>query len=285
LANRCSDEITAVRLAPRSHFDSGEDGDSVTKAPRHSRRVSSRSSKSKADDTNNQLSPHVEFFTRFKGTFPEVITQSDLGRLNWALSFLFAGLREASRQFYQETDDGRSAAFTALGGCWQFIALFDRPLAESLHVPIVHLMDALVGLENNLVLQIVKPTPRRGRSPSSHKHATLRGHVAGTVNRLQEAGLSANDAFQKVAKHLNKLGLRPQRGSGPITTHTVRNWCNEVSSDFGRHGTAARMHDSMLVEFERQRFASLPKEMAADFALNSLISWVRTNFPPFEKST
>jgi len=251
---------------------------------RRSRRDSSCSSKSKANDTNNQLPPHVEFFARFKGTLPEVITQSDLERLNSALSFLFAGLREASRQFYQETDDGRSAAFTALGFCWKFIALFDRPLAEHLQVPIVHLMDALVGLENNSVSQIVKPTPRRGRSPSSHKHAALKGHVAATVNRLQEAGLSAKDAFQEVAKHLNKLGVRRQGGSGPVTTHTVRNWCNEVSSDFGRHGTAAWIHDDMLVDSERQRFASLPKEPAAHFALSSLTSWILINFPTLEKS-
>jgi hypothetical protein len=242
----------------------------VAKAPKETR----KSSKSK-DDPH---SPHVEFFTRSKGTLPEVITQSNLEILNSALSFLFARLREARRQSYQ-TEGGRPAAFAALGVYWMFIALFEKPLAESLQLTIVHLMDALVGLDNNLVLPIVKPIRRRGRSPSSHAYAALKGHAANTVRHLKEAGFSAKKAHQAVAQQLKKL-VRPERGSGPITEHTVRNWCNEVSSDVGRHSTAARMYD-----FQRQRFDAQPKEVASDFALSSLTEWVLLNLPALKKSS
>jgi hypothetical protein len=158
----------------------------VTKAPKETR----KSSKSKDD----QRPPHVEFFTRFKGTLPEVITtQSDLEKLNSALSFLFARLREARHRSYQ-TEGGRPAAFMFLGVYFMFIALFQKPLAESLQLPIVHLMDALVGLDNNLVSPIVKPIRRRGRSPSSHAYAALKGHAASTVGHLREAGFNTKKA-------------------------------------------------------------------------------------------
>jgi hypothetical protein len=179
----------------------------VAKAPKETR----KSSKSKDD----QHPPHVEFFTRFKGTLPEVIiTQSDLKKLNSALRFLFARLREARRRSYQ-TEGGRPAAFAALGVYWMFIALFQKPLAESLQLPILHLMDALVGLDNNLVLPIVKPIRRRGRSPSSHAYAALKGHAAGTVGHLREAGFRAEKAHQVVAQRLKKLGVHPGSGFWP----------------------------------------------------------------------
>lgn len=243
----------------------------VTKAPKETR----KSSKSK-DDPHP---PHVEFFIRFKGTLPEVVTQSNLEILNSALSFLFTRLREARRQSYQ-TEGGRPAAFEALAVCWMFIALFEKPLAESLQLPILHLMDALVGLDNNLVLPIVKPIRHRGRSPSSHAYAALKGHAAGTVRHLKEAGFGAKNAHQAVAQQLKKLGVRAERGSGHITEHTVRNWCNEVSSDVGRHSTAARMYD-----FQRQRFDAQPKETASDLALSSLTQWVLLNLPALKKSS
>jgi hypothetical protein len=250
----------------------------VTKAPGETRGHFC-SSKSKVNHTKDDPNPpHVEFFTRFKGTLPEVITQSDLEILNSALSFLFARLREARRRSYQ-TEGGRPAAFAALGVYWMFIALFQKPLAGSLQLPIIHLMDALVGLDNNLVLPIVKPIRRRGRSRSSHAYAALKGHAAGTVRHLKEAGFSVKEAHRAVAKRLNKLGVRPERGSGPITEHTVRNWCDDVSSDVGRHGTAARMHD-----FERQRFDAEPKETVSDLALSSLTKWVLLHLPALKKS-
>jgi len=230
--------------------------------------------------------PHHEFLDRAKGTLPEIISVADLDTLNSALSFLFTFLRKARRQYDEEGDNGRSGAFTALAAYWMFVVIFRVPLAESLEVPILLLQDALAGLESNRVSPILKPIKRRGRSPSSYAHATLKGHVAGTVRRLMETGLKREEAYKKIAKRLNLLGARPDRGSGRVTVATVKNWCDEVSSDVGRHGTAALMYDSMFERLEEQeRLSRTPKDQARDHFLDALAGWVQTVFPELRKPT
>jgi hypothetical protein len=90
------------------------------------------------------------FFEQSKGTLPEVIAASDLQTLNSALGLLFASLSEV-RQRYQnaEAEDRRLAICVALSFCCRFIQLFQKPLAEELDVPILHLIDALGGLNHN----------------------------------------------------------------------------------------------------------------------------------------
>jgi hypothetical protein len=236
------------------------------------------SSQSKVDDTKDPLPAGADFFERFNGTLPEVITQSNLPTLNAALFLLFARLREV-RRLYHETENDRLAICMALGAYYRFIDLFQKPLAECLHTPIVDLISALEGLENNSVSPIVQPIRHRGRSHSSSARETLRGLVAATVRRLQEANLSAKDAHQAVARQLNQLGLRPERGSGRISEHTVKNWCNEVSGDVGRHGVASLMYGQAFTESECERFAAKAKQMGMKpAALHTLAWWIGEHF-------
>jgi hypothetical protein len=162
---------------------------------------------------------------------------------------------------------------------WQFIALFNAPLAESLHAPILKLQDALVALDQNNVLPILKPIARSGRAASSPAHAALKGHVAGTVMRLRNLGLDPKEARELVAKELAKLGIRPQRGTKAVTANTVRHWCDDVDSDVGRLGTAAVMYDNMFTPEENTRFHALPPAKAHLFALDSLRRYVQVIFP------
>jgi hypothetical protein len=227
--------------------------------------------------------PHLDFLARAQGTLPETIAATDLDTLNMALGFFFARLREARRQFEEERDGGRVGAFTALAATWMFISMFRDPLQEHLQVPILRLQDALAALDNNLVEPMLKPIPRPGRAASSHAHAALKGHAAGTVTRLLQAGLERQEAHKAVAKLLAKLGIRPKRGSGGVTATTVRNWCDEVASDVGRHSTAAICYDQMFDPAEEERFRALPKDRAKRFAQASLEAWVRKVFPVSEK--
>jgi hypothetical protein len=229
---------------------------------------------------SNVSPPHLDFVGRYSGSLPETIAESDLEILNQGLGFLFALMREARRLNNEGADNGRAAAFTALGAMWQFVVLFESPLAELLHMPILSLQDALVGLDNNLVLPILKPVARAGRAPTSHAHATLKGYAAGTVKRLVGTGLRRSDAHQAVAKELKRLGVRAERGSGSVTANTVRNWCDEVSSDVGRRGTAALMHDQMIKPREVQRFSAMPKDQARSEALAELAWWVQSVLRP-----
>ena len=238
-----------------------------------------------AEIRSGDVQPGLDFLERSKGTLPETITESNLGTLNEGLGFLFAQLREARRRYDEEGDGGRAGAFMALGAMWKFIVLFDRPHAEQLHTPILSLLDALATLEENNVLPIVKPVPRRGRAPSSHGHAALKGQAAATVKRLTQAGMPLKEAHKAVARELNKLGVRPERGSGPVTPNTVRNWCDEVASDVGWHGTAALMYADIFTDEEQKRFSALSKVDAKRFALASLGGFVRAVFPDLQKST
>jgi hypothetical protein len=229
------------------------------------------------------LSPHLEFWNQFKGTLPNRIADAELSTLNSALDVLFDRLREARTQFEREGDNGRRGAFTAVSAFRMFITLFRAPCQEDLSVPILRLEDALWGLDVNRVDPIVRPVRRSGRAPSSHAYASMKGHAAATVQRLLLAGLGRPEAHQEVATQLAQLGVRPERRSGTVKATTVKNWCDEVSSDVGRHSTAALMYDEMLKPTELDRFLALPKDEARRFALQSLAARVRSLFPELQK--
>jgi hypothetical protein len=255
---------------------------SVKPRSRHARQSRRRTvavkgirSKTSSDDVR----PHLVFLNRLQGTLPETVAEGDLETLNSGLGFLFSRLREARQQYDEDEAGGRVAAFTALGAMWQFIALFNSTLAENLHVPILKLQDALVALDQNNVLPILKPVARPGRAASSHAYAALKGHAAATVMRLRKLDLDPKQAFALVAKELTKLGVRLERGKGAITVNTVRHWCDDVENDVGRRGTAAITYDMMFTDEENKRFHGLPPAEAKNFALDSLRRYVQQIFP------
>jgi hypothetical protein len=172
----------------------------------------------------------------------------------------------------------------ALTAFWQFITLFGSPLAENLHIPVVRLRDALAMLEHGKVEPILKPVRRPGRAPSSHSYAALKGAATATVDLLRQAGLDPEGAHRTVARVLRQPGVRPERGRDPVTGTTVKNWCDEISEDYGRRGTAALMHDLFLGD-EQERFSALPKDQAKRFALQLLATLVGSIFPNLQKPT
>ena len=230
--------------------------------------------------------PYLEFWHRAKGTLPETIGEADLSTLNSVLGFLFDRLRQAHARFEQEGDSDRQSVFSALGAFWSFITLFGGPFAENLHVPIMRLQDALWMLDHGQTKPMLEPVRRRrgGRAPSSQTYASLRGHAAATVQLLRQAGLARDDAHKAVATELRQLGVRPERGSGTVTATTVRNWCDEVARDVGRHGTVAMMYQHKLARGQAMLSAS-PKDQARQFALEELTYWIRTLFPKLRKPT
>jgi len=163
-----------------------------------------------------------------------------------------------------------------------FITLFRTPFEEELYVPILRLQDALAMLDKNRVEPILKPVRRSGRAPSSNTYLCLKGYAATTAELLLQAGLARGDAHQRVATQLRRLGVRPERGSGTVTATTVRNWCDEVSSDIGRHGVAAMMYDKKLASNKRD--SELLKDQVEQ-SLLKLRAWVLSLFPELQKPT
>jgi hypothetical protein len=151
-------------------------------------------------------------------------------------------------------------------------------------MPILHLQDALRMLDEGTVSPMLKPFRRRGRSRSTDARAALIGRVAGSVAQLVEAGVSPLETRTWVAKALVEHGVRPERGSGEMTERTVREWCEGVDADVGRHGTAAIVYDGMFTDDERRRFSALPSDQARRaHALNSLVAFVGAHFPRAKK--
>jgi hypothetical protein len=239
------------------------------------------------DDPPGELIEATEFLHRMKGTLPEQITPADLETLNEGLRFFFSKLRLASGLFRQSEDDQRHAAIVALDAAWRLIALFKQPLAEVLHVPILHLQDALRKLdEGSVPPMLVKSVRRRGGAKSTDARSALRRYVAGTVARLVEANVPLEKAHRLVAGDLAKLGVRPERGSSTITARTVRGWCEEVAAGVGRRDAAAIVYDDMFTDDERQRFSALQSDQArSKHALNSLAGFVKANFPRPKKAS
>ena len=237
------------------------------------------------DDPPGELIEATEFLDRMKGTIPEQITAADLETLNKGLRFFFSKLRLASGLFRQAEDDQRHAAIVALDAAWRLVALFKQPYSENLFLPLLHLQDALRKLdEGSVPPMLVKSVRRPGGAKSTDARTALRGRVAGTVARLVEANVPLEEAHRLVAGDLVKLGVRPERGSSPITARTVRGWCEEVAADVGRRGAAAIIYDGMFTDDERQRFSALQSDQSrsAD-ALNSLAGFVKANFPRSKK--
>jgi hypothetical protein len=252
--------------------------------PHRSQRLVSAGKSVKSKTQSGDAPPHLNFLEQFTGTLHETIGESDLATLNAGLAFLFAWLRQARQQYDEGDDGGREAAFTALGGLWQFVALFKPSQAELLFTPVTNLMDALAALEKNTVKQILKPVPRRGRAPSNDAYASLQGHAAGTVTRLRTLGLSPEKAHELVAEELAKLRVQSLRGEGIIKKDTVRHWCDVVTSDVSRSGTAAMMYDSMFTDAEMKRFQIMEPAKTRKLAIASLQTYVYEMFPELRTS-
>jgi hypothetical protein len=198
--------------------------------------------------------------------------------LNVGLEFLFADLRTAHEEYVHSQ---RNGALTALGALMRFIWLFKSPLAERLDSPVGALHGALFSLDENIVESLLRPVARAGRSGSSMARQALKGHAAAAVQRLLQAGLPTNDAAHRlIAKKLNKLGIKPERGAGDVTATTVRHWCDEVEQDVGRRGAAAVAYDMTFIDEEIKRFKALPTDKARqDQALSRLTDFVGKLFP------
>jgi hypothetical protein len=139
------------------------------------------------------------------------------------------------------------------------------------------------GCSKGATEPILEPVRRRGRAPSDPAYDSIRGHAVATVQLLLQTGLARGKAHQAVARHLQLLGVRPERGSGPITATTVRNWCDKIPSQVDPDSTAALMYHNKLAPEEMEMFSVVPKDRAKQFALQQLGSYVRAIIPERQK--
>jgi len=203
------------------------------------------------------------------GSLPNPINDKYLAALNEALQYLFAKLREASKSQQSGASTDREGALDAIEAVSKFLMLFRVVQDERLHLPFVALDNALKALDQNVVLPLVTPKQRSGRAPATEGRQVIIGAAAYVAASLQRLGTNRRDACEAVAKELRACGVRPNRGSGILTARTVREWCDVVSADYGRHTTAAQTFDELSAEFD-MALNNLPRETARKSLLEKL---------------
>jgi hypothetical protein len=177
---------------------------------------------------------------------PEFVTAQDVPRLNIALQYLWAELRQAQSEFADgNQQDGLHLSLCAVSA---FLGLFGPVRREGLFAPFAALESALWALDEGVVEPILKaPRPARpGRARSPAPYQALKGAAAYVVCRLGDFGHGQSEALKVVAADLQRIGVKPERGSGEITSRTVRGWCEEVAADIGCHRTAAQVCHELL---------------------------------------
>jgi hypothetical protein len=220
-----------------------------------------------ADGFNPIRGHHPDLF----GAVPEVIGAEDLPVLNAMLAYVLAGLRQAAAD--RGKAKGRRAAVTALNVAWVFFAAFKPVLAEGLHASLLNLLDAVRALDDGNVAPLLRPSPPRGRAPDSRYREALLTAVILAVGMLRAGGMQLNAAYQLVADHLDRLGVKPSRGSGHITARTVRGWCAKAAEDVGGHTLAGRFLKFMDSEEWRSKSKTVPPGRGRQLALELLTSF------------
>jgi hypothetical protein len=76
-------------------------------APQSIRHQTPKATSSAPSATSSKVQLPFQEFQKLAGTLSEIVGPCDLDTLNSALHYLFIFLREASRQFYEEADEGR----------------------------------------------------------------------------------------------------------------------------------------------------------------------------------
>jgi hypothetical protein len=66
------------------------------------------------------------------------------------------------------------------------------------------------------------------------------------VRRFQDFGMERPAACATVAKHLEALGVKSERGPGHVTQRTVREWCEAINADVGRHSFTSVMYHKLM---------------------------------------
>lgn len=184
-----------------------------------------------------------------RGTLPDAIGPTELPSLNELLEATIKELREAAKLYSSGEHGGRAGAIHALKAITGFFMFFRTVESERLQVPTASLVNALMALDDNNVQPLLKPARHRGRARESEARQALKGMAVLTVQELRKRGFSQNEALRLVVKELSRVGIKPGRGSGNLTTRTIREWREARDADVGKRGTAAQT----IEELETQK--------------------------------
>lgn len=82
---------------------------------------------------------------------------------------------------------------------------------------------------------------------------TFLGFVVLATKVLRSTGMTVVEVDRFVAEHLDKIGIRPNRGSGRVTARTVRGWRETAAADVGQYTMAGIIGHMVSAEALEQR--------------------------------
>ena len=197
---------------------------------------------------------------------------------------LYEGLIEAKQLFETGRNDGREGVIHAIETVLKFLEKLGSIRSHGLHAPLVALFNALMNLDDGVVLPILKKARRTGRGRASAMRESIKGAIAFTVHGLHVTGMQMPAAQKLVASALQKQGLKAERGRDQeITARTVRGWCADVAADVSRRGEAAQAFDLLLKECSLQNYAT-SKHLRRKL-LDDLVGMIRQLTPTAHKAS
>jgi hypothetical protein len=158
---------------------------------------------------------------------------------------------------------------------YRFVMRFRTGLDHNLHGPLLHLLSALLALDDNNVEPILRPSRVRGGAPDSGFRQALIGCAVAAVGRLRWTGMDRKTAYKVVAERMRKTGVARARGAKALTDRTVRYWCETNAADIGRYSIMAGITDTLLSDSWRTRIQSQPTNLARKLILDLLVDSVR----------
>ena len=173
----------------------------------------------------------------------------DLAVIQETFNALYKGLDEAKQLFESGRNNGRDGVIHAVESVLKFLEKSGPIRSHGLHVPLAALFNALMNLDDGVVLPILKKARRTGRGRASATRESIKGAVAFTVHGLHATGLQMPAAHKLVASALQKQEVKAERGRDQgVTARTVRGWCEDVAADVSRRGEAAQTYDGLIAD-------------------------------------
>lgn len=208
-----------------------------------------------------------------ESVFPRVLTQKDLPKLNALLSEVERGLRNAHRNYKTGEYAGRTGACAALLTVQMLLGHFEMFDGRDLTTPLEALFNALIALNNNNQLPILKPVAKPGSPPPSNIRTMIEGLAIATVDRLLELDQPLDVACQMVADILVQHDVKALKSKKAISARTVKNWKQRAAEDVAMQTMLANMRGVFAAARE---FLDDPEENPTLLALEQLETALQT---------
>lgn len=173
--------------------------------------------------------------------FPRILTSEDLPKLNALLDQVEQGLKAAQRSYMTGEYAGRTGACAALLTVQMLLGHFEMFDGRDLTTPLEALFNALIALNNNNQLPILKPIAKPGSPPPSQIRTLIEGLAVATVDRLLELDQPLDVACKMVADILVQYGVKALKSKKVISERTIKNWKQRAAEDVAMQTMLANM--------------------------------------------